>query len=278
MECARCHDHKYDPISQKNFYEISSFFNSTNEIGHAGYGPGQVAGPSLLLTNDEQETLIDYIKNDLNSQKEKITQNRSQNEQAFENWFTEKKAATQHIVKNINLGLVAHYPFDEFIPKTRAKTFYSPSRIRGQKAATLSEPIIDKEHNQKGFLIDEYTQMKLPEKIGWFDQTDPFTISFSIYADHNDQESIVFGHCEQIRLGLKGYSFFISDNKLKFIMARSWPQNAIEIQTLQRRELPQLRRHTRQLVLAEKQSLQRRELPQLRRHARQLVLAEIQRL
>jgi hypothetical protein len=168
--------------------KISSFFNSTNEIGHAGYGPGQVAGPSLLLTNDEQETLIDYIKNDLNSQKEKITQNRSQNEQAFENWFTEKKAATQHIVKNINLGLVAHYPFDEFIPKTRAKTFYSPSRIRGQKAATLSEPIIDKEHNQKGFLIDEYTQMKLPEKIGWFDQTDPFTISFSIYADHNDQE------------------------------------------------------------------------------------------
>ena len=91
MECARCHDHKYDPISQKNFYEISSFFNSTNEIGHAGYGPGQVAGPSLLLTNEEQETLIDYIKNDLNSQKEKITQNRSQNEQAFENWFTEKK-------------------------------------------------------------------------------------------------------------------------------------------------------------------------------------------
>lgn len=233
MECARCHDHKYDPISQKNFYEISSFFNSTNEIGHAGYGPGQVAGPSLLLTNDEQETLIDYIKNDLNSQKEKITQNRSQNEQAFENWFTEKKAATQHIVKNINLGLVAHYPFDEFIPKTRSKTFYSPSRIRGQKAATLSEPIIDKEHNQKGFLIDEYTQMKLPEKIGWFDQTDPFTLSFSIYADHKDQESIVFGHCEQIRLGLKGYSFFISDNKLKFIMARSWPQNAIEIQTLQ---------------------------------------------
>ena len=233
MECARCHDHKYDPISQKNFYEISSFFNSTNEIGHAGYGPGQVAGPSLLLTHDEQETLIDYIKSDLNSQKEKITQNRSQNEQAFENWFTEKKAAIQHIVKNINLGLVAHYPFDEFIPKTRAKTFYSPSRIRGQKAATLSEPIIDKEHNQKGFLIDEYTQMKLPEKIGWFDQTDPFTISFSIYADHNDQESIVFGHCEQIRLGLKGYSFFISDNKLKFIMARSWPQNAIEIQTLQ---------------------------------------------
>ena len=75
--------------------------------------------------------------------------------------------------------------------------------------------------------------MKLPEKVGWFDQTDPFTLSFSIYADHEDQEAIVFGHCEQIRLGLKGYSFFINNNKLKFIIARSWPQNAIEIETLQ---------------------------------------------
>ena len=233
MECARCHDHKYDPISQENFYEISSFFNNTNEIGHAGYGPGQVAGPSLLLTNDEQETLIDYIKNDLNSQKEKINLSLSQNEQDFENWFIKKKLATQHVVKNINRGLVAHYPFDEFVPREKSKKFYSPSLLSQQKAAILSEPIIDRGYNQRGFLIDEYTQMKLPEKVGWFDQTDPFTLSFSIYADHEDQEAIVFGHCEQIRLGLKGYSFFINNNKLKFIIARSWPQNAIEIETLQ---------------------------------------------
>ena len=90
MECARCHDHKYDPISQKNFYEISSFFNNTNEIGHAGYGPGQVAGPSLLLTNDEQETLIDYIKNELKSQNEKIVQNLSLNEQTLKNGIPKK--------------------------------------------------------------------------------------------------------------------------------------------------------------------------------------------
>ena len=231
-ECARCHDHKYDPISQKNFYEISSFFNSTNEIGHAGYGPGQVAGPSLLLTNKEQETLIDYIKNDLNSQKEKIAQNLSKKEQAFENWFANKKEATQHLVKNLNIGLVAYYPFDEFIPKAKSKVFHSPSRIFGQKAAILSEPLINMGQHGKGFFMDEYTNMKLPEKIGWFDQTDPFSLSFSIYADHKDQEAIIFGHCEQIRLGLKGYSFFINDNKLKFIMARSWPQNAIEIETL----------------------------------------------
>jgi len=232
MECARCHDHKYDPISQKNFYEISSFFNSTNEIGHAGYGPGQVAGPSLLLTSDEQQTLIDYINNDLNDQKEKILKNQSQNQPLFEIWFGDKEKAIKDVVKNINKGLVAHYPFDDFRSKGTSKSFSSPSRIRGQKAATLSEPIITEGHINKGFFIDEFTQMKLPKKVGWFDQTDPFSLSFSIYADHKDQEAIIFGHCEQIRLGLKGYSFFINDNKLKFVMARSWPQNAIEVETI----------------------------------------------
>jgi hypothetical protein len=230
MECARCHDHKYDPISQRNFYEISSFFNSTNEIGHAGYGPGQVAGPSLLLTNEEQDTLIDYIKNDLNTLEKRISDNLSDNEASFDNWYGQKSAAIQSITNNLNKGLVAYYPFDTFIPKT-ANTFYSPSGILGQKSATLSEPLIGEGPKNKGFFINEFTQMKLPKKVGWFDQTDPFTLSFSVFADHEDQEAIIFGHCEQIRLGLKGYSFFINDNKLKFIMARSWPQNAIEVET-----------------------------------------------
>ena len=151
----------------------------------------------------------------------------------LKNGIPKKKLAIKQIKKNINRGLVAHYPFDELVPRGKTKTFSSSSLIPGQKSATLYEPIINKIQPQKGFLIGEYTQMKLPDKLGWFDQTDPFTLSFSIYADHKDRESIVFGHCEQIRLGLKGYSFFINDNKLKFIIARSWPQNAIEIETLQ---------------------------------------------
>ncbi|MBJ6369041.1 PSD1 and planctomycete cytochrome C domain-containing protein [Snuella sedimenti] len=33
LECAKCHDHKYDPLSQKDYYEMYSFFNNVKEKG-----------------------------------------------------------------------------------------------------------------------------------------------------------------------------------------------------------------------------------------------------
>ena len=57
--CARCHDHKYDPIPTKDFYSLTGFFNSTDEPGF--YAPGRsgvTPGPTMLWTDEATEKEI----------------------------------------------------------------------------------------------------------------------------------------------------------------------------------------------------------------------------
>ena len=50
MGCARCHDHKYDPITQKEFYRFFAFFNTIPEKGLDGTEGN--AAPFLQLPDD----------------------------------------------------------------------------------------------------------------------------------------------------------------------------------------------------------------------------------
>jgi hypothetical protein len=53
LNCARCHDHKYDPISQREFYQLFAFFNSNDESGVLGpEGKNGVNTPPLLRVAD----------------------------------------------------------------------------------------------------------------------------------------------------------------------------------------------------------------------------------
>ena len=52
--CARCHDHKYDPISQREFYQLYSFFNQVPERGMRGFTPSERI-PSPLAGDRQQQ-------------------------------------------------------------------------------------------------------------------------------------------------------------------------------------------------------------------------------
>src|SRR6202007_3075057 len=55
MGCARCHDHKYDPLPQSDYYRLYAYFNSINETG--GDRGGQ-AKPAIAVPSGEQEARL----------------------------------------------------------------------------------------------------------------------------------------------------------------------------------------------------------------------------
>ncbi len=63
MECAQCHDHKYDPFKQKDYYSLFAFFNNTKEAGFEGdvsqSKPAKT--PLLSITDEDRKKLLNFI-------------------------------------------------------------------------------------------------------------------------------------------------------------------------------------------------------------------------
>ena len=60
FNCCRCHDHKFDPLKQREYYQLSAYFNSIEESG--GNDAGGLANPILSFATPEQQTELDKLR------------------------------------------------------------------------------------------------------------------------------------------------------------------------------------------------------------------------
>ncbi|HYO82566.1 MAG TPA: DUF1553 domain-containing protein [Bryobacteraceae bacterium] len=83
--CATCHDHKFDPISQKDFYSLGAFFRNTPQRamdGNVGDTP-----PFLLVPHDDDRDEWDEVQAQLRTAREEIDRARREAFPRFQEWL-----------------------------------------------------------------------------------------------------------------------------------------------------------------------------------------------
>ena len=73
LNCCRCHDHKYDPISQKDFYGMFAFFNNVTESGTL-QGESKNTEPTIQIPTEDQQTILASADNDIKSAEARVTE------------------------------------------------------------------------------------------------------------------------------------------------------------------------------------------------------------
>jgi hypothetical protein len=90
FNCCRCHDHKFDPLSQREFYQLFAYFNSVEESGvldSEGGGPGQGnSRPVLHIPSREQEQRLDELRAAIRSAEQQVQQLEGSSDQRQHAW------------------------------------------------------------------------------------------------------------------------------------------------------------------------------------------------
>ncbi|GAB2605231.1 DUF1553 domain-containing protein [Spirosoma areae] len=158
VECARCHDHKYDPISQKDFYSLFAFFNSNNERGQIPYN-GEAA-PTITLTKPETDAKLKFIREQLTPLSQQLNPNRPEYQQRFSQWLAQ--AGTRPLA-SADSGLIAHYTFDE-ADRTDIGEFVKAQNEKKKREAEQKKQLEEEKQKKEGIAKATKPADKKPEK------------------------------------------------------------------------------------------------------------------
>lgn len=223
LGCARCHDHKYDPISQKNFFELSSFFNQVDEAGQISWDDATPA-PTMLLTDEKKDKLLSYLLGEKEKQEAKLEQTAKAEETAFQSWIS-SKAYQKEATKDFPASRVAFFHFDQNsiqnALKPTQKGSMESSEVRNQTPSYVDG------RRGKGIRLNGDAWLNLGE-VGIFSRSEPFSVSTWISVPKNLSDGVIFHKGSgAVLYNWRGYHLSLKNNRLELLMAHTAPYNAI---------------------------------------------------
>jgi len=225
MGCARCHDHKYDPIKQKDFYRFFAFFNTVPERGLDGYEGN--ADPVLELPTPEQKRRMDEVNQQIAGV---LTAMPEKEMLALRNEWQKTRLAT--LPEPPTEGLATHYTFNGDLSDALYK--HNGKLVRG-------EVVYEDGPTGKTAEFSGEAEVSLGQ-AGDFDAHEPFALA--VWVDvYGLKRSVVLQkrdaseHWAGYELGFDDVAYTGRHQRNLRVVARfaaRWPNNAIEVRTKDR--------------------------------------------
>lgn len=208
FECTRCHDHKYDPLTMKDYYSLSAFFNNIDEAGLYSFFTSSVPTPTLELGNLPSDEKVKAAELEL----QKIAKSKEAKD-AY------KGAKVEHAKP------IVHLSFDKL------EGGKIPNLIDSEKSASTSgnnKSVEGKFGN--GLKLTGDDVVKLPNGVGDFKRHQPFSISIWIQPTMNHKRAVVLRRSKAwTDAASRGYELLLEDGKLSVALIHFWPGNAIRV-------------------------------------------------
>ncbi|MTB51567.1 DUF1553 domain-containing protein [Lewinella sp. W8] len=225
MGCARCHDHKYDPISQKDYFELFSFFNNTVERGDAIFAlnaleNGQMvenfyamnAGPTLPLPDSATQAIQEHLEAMIAEKERNISLLRQEMPApaATPTKNDLRKTMEEHTVNYLNFD---QDPLRDLAPGGAVK-WNSMELATGKYGRGI--------RSGEGQLVADGEGSQ-------FERSEPFTVSFWIKTVKFIPEGHAFFNGNNKNQGYRGWDVMIDSNRVHLRLNHAHPFQSIDL-------------------------------------------------
>ena len=221
MECARCHDHKYDPVSSKNYYQFMAFFDKIDESGLYSHFTSSTPTPAMFLYDDTSKTKHEELLANI-VEKESLGDKLDEDaHKRFTQWL-ENPQRTVPVPTPI-----VHLNFDDD-PLENTLINYANTQLK----ASVNGDYRSKEgHTGKAAWFTGDAPIKLKD-IAQFERYDTFSISMWVYVEKM-LPSMMLAHraVSASDAAYRGYEFFLKNDRFVFSLNHFWPGDAIRVRS-----------------------------------------------
>lgn len=242
--CSRCHDHKYDPITMKDYYQLTSFFANVEERGLISYFTDAVPTPAMPFPSEEQEMELSVAKKKTQQAKHALIEAESHSDASFLAWLKDWQSQDQPIVLP---NLVASLSFEDLQEATKEESKdelgkeVAPEKMRTLTNSVEGQPrALSPRENKlvpgrqgRGIQLTGDDAVVLPG-AGHFDRHQAFSVALWIQTKEIEDRAVIYRRSRGWDdAGTIGYELTKEGDILSAKIVHFWPGNAICVETMQ---------------------------------------------
>jgi len=226
MECSQCHDHKYDPISQREYYQFFAYFNQAADPGMQSRKGNQA--PLADVPNFARLADVQKLQAQLADLQVRQAARRKAAEPDFQAWLSQA-AADANLAIAAPADAVLYAPLDEASGTAVANMALADATKAKQRDGRVQGEVQWAEGKIQGaFQSGGNSHIDLGS-AGGFDHADAFSFGAWIKPTRAAEGAVLARMND--KQGHRGYDLFLAQGKVAVHLIHQWPNNAIKVIT-----------------------------------------------
>ncbi|MGE5193399.1 MAG: DUF1553 domain-containing protein [Deltaproteobacteria bacterium] len=218
--CAVCHDHKFDPLTTKDFYSMAAFFNNTTQA--AMDGNIKDTPPTLFVPRNEDREKWAELERTTADVRGQIDARKQTGKAEFEAWLAQVTPSTAYELVTAE-GLTLSAPLNEGEGRAVHVTVAGAAR---ELAIPTGFNWADGRNNAKVFSLEPGDTLEVPE-AGDFEGDQPFSCSAWVRLPKDNLVGSVVARMKNTN-GYRGWDIWVEGNRVGMHIINNWSDNALK--------------------------------------------------